>query len=577
MIKNICADELENVRTRLNRLYGPAKADTLTNRFVSLLGRYGIGYGRPQKPERWDEDTTLLITYGDMISEPGERPLQTLKKFVDEKARDAISAIHILPFSPYSSDDGFSVIDYREVDPALGKWKDIAAIGKEYKLMADLVLNHCSRKGPWFKNYAAGVAPFRDYFIEVDPNTDLSAVVRPRSLPLLSEVKTQQGLKHLWTTFSSDQVDLNFKNPDVLFDFLDILLYYISMGARIIRLDAIAYLWKAPGTPCIHLNQTHEVVKLMRSLLNMAAPDTVLLTETNVPHDENISYFGNSDEAHMVYNFSLPPLLLHALLNGTGKYLTRWAVEVSEPPAECTYLNFTASHDGIGVRPLQGLIPEKELTSLVEHVEKLGGQVSTKRNSDGTDSPYELNITYFDALGSPSQSGLNVQIQRFICSQSIAMALKGVPAVYFHSLVGTRNWTEGVEQTGRARTINRRKWDKRELDNLLADSGSVHAQVFHEYERRLRIRRQQPAFHPDATQQVLNFSDEIFAFLRETDRQSILCISNLTDRPQEISIDGHFAAIETTKPYTDLLSGQRYSGAVKQLQLQPYQTLWLTC
>lgn len=577
MIKNICAEELESVRTHLNRLYGPAKAETLTNRFVALVGRYGIGYGRPQKPVRWSEDTTLLITYGDMISEAGERPLKTLKKFIDEHARDAISAIHILPFSPYSSDDGFSVIDYREVDPALGKWKDIKAIGEDYKLMADLVLNHCSRKGPWFKHYAAGIAPYRDYFIESDPNTDLSAVVRPRSLPLLTEVKTQQGLKHLWTTFSSDQIDLNFKNPDVLFDFLDILLYYIAMGGRIIRLDAIAYLWKSPGTSCIHLKQTHEVVKLMRSLLNMAAPDAVLLTETNVPHEENISYFGDSNEAHMVYNFSLPPLLLHALLNGTSKYLTRWAVEVSEPPAGCTYLNFTASHDGIGVRPLQGLIPNNELENLVKHVKALGGQVSTKRNSDGSDSPYELNITYFDALGTPDQSGLNLQLQRFLCSQTISMALKGVPAVYFHSLVGTRNWTEGVEQTGRARTINRRKWDKRELEQLLADSSTIHAQVFHEYERRLRIRRQQPAFHPDASQQILNFSDAIFAFLRKTDQESILCLSNLSDKAESISIDGHFKSIETTRSYIDLISGQRFSGAVKQLELQPYQTVWLTC
>lgn len=577
MIKNICANELESVRKRLNRLYGPAKAETLTNRFVSLIGRYGIGYDQPKVPERWNEGTTLLITYGDMISEPGERPLQSLKKFVDEKARDAISAVHILPFSPYSSDDGFSVIDYREVDPALGKWSDIKEIGQDYTLMADLVLNHCSRKGPWFKSYANSIAPFRDYFIETSPCTDLSAVVRPRNLPLLTEVKTNQGLKHLWTTFSSDQIDLNFRNPDVLFDFLDILLYYISMGARIIRLDAIAYLWKVPGSSCIHLSQTHEVVKLMRSLLNMASPDAVLLTETNVPHDENVSYFGKSDEAHMVYNFSLPPLLLHALLNGTGKYLTRWAAEISDPPTDCTYLNFTASHDGIGVRPLQGLIPEEELNRLAKHVEELGGQVSTKCNSDGSESPYELNITYFDALGIPGQVGLNIQIQRFLCSQTIALSLKGVPAIYFHSLVGTRNWSEGVEQTGRARTINRRKWDRRELDERLADPGTSQAKVFHEYERRLRIRRQQPAFHPNASQQVLNFRDDIFSILRGTDQQQILCLSNLTDQPQQISINGQFAAIKSTKPYTDLLSGQRFNGAIKQLQLQPYQTLWLTC
>lgn len=575
MIKNLCANELDNVRRRFNRLYGPAKAETLTNRFVALIGRYGIGYGAQKKTEQWSEDSTVLITYGDTVTDPQKSPLQTLKSFLDDHMRDAISAVHILPFSPYSSDDGFSILDYREVNPDLGKWQDIEAIAQDYRLMADLVLNHCSRKGPWFKNYAAGVAPFRDYFIEMDDDADLSGVVRPRSLPLLTDVKTQRGPKKVWTTFSSDQIDLNFKNPDVLFDFLDILIGYINKGARIIRLDAIAYLWKAPGTSCIHLRQTHEVVKIMRCLLNMIAPDVILLTETNVPNNENVSYFGDSDEAHMVYNFSLPPLLLHAILNGSGKYLTNWASEVSNPPAHCTFLNFTASHDGIGVRPLHGLVPDLELQHLAAHTEKLGGKISTKRNSDGTDSPYELNITYFDALGEPDQTDINLQIKRFLCSQTIAMELKGVPAIYFHSLTGTRNWIEGREQTGRARTINRRKWDRAELEALLVNPNSDNGRVFNDYSRLLRIRRQQPAFHPDAAQRILDFGDRTFALIRESERQSILCLSNLTAKPYSITLNGQ-TIVKITRSYTDLLTGQRFSGAVKKLQLQPYQTLWLT-
>ena len=346
------------------------------------------------------------------------------------------------------------------------------------------------------------------YFIEVDPAADLSAVVRPRSLPLLTAVTTPAGKRLVWTTFSDDQIDLNFANPDVLFELLDILLFYISMGARIIRLDAIAYLWKRIGTPCIHLPETHEVVKLFRDFLELVAPDVLLLTETNVPQPENYSYFGNGDEAHAVYQFALPPLLLHALQSGTSKYLTAWASALPVLPAGCAVLNFTASHDGIGVRPLQGLLPDEEIRTLVERVRTLGAEVSTQRNSDGSDSPYELNITYFDAMrgnGDPDP----LHVQRFLCSQTIPMVLKGIPAVYFHSLTATPNDVEGVKRTGRARSINRRKWSQNELEDALKDEKSPAARVFREYTRLLQLRAQHAAFHPDGAQRILEYGRKL--------------------------------------------------------------------
>ncbi|MBT8042536.1 MAG: hypothetical protein KJN98_05150, partial [Pontiella sp.] len=383
------------------------------------------------------------------------------------------------------------------------------------------------------------------------------------------------GDEHVWTTFSDDQIDLDFSNPDVLFDFLDILLFYIANGATIIRLDAIAYLWKKIGTNCIHLPQTHEVVKLMRDLLDMVAPDVVLLTETNVPHTENISYFGKGDEAHMVYQFSLPPLLLHGLQTGNASYLTTWAASLNELPDQCTYFNFTASHDGIGVRPLQGIIPDDELNKLADRVKALGGHVSTKANSDGTESPYELNITYFDALGDDPEKVTDLHMARFLCSQTVAMELRGVPAVYFHSLTATRNNYAGVEETGRARTINRRKWQEDELEALLADRRSPAARICKEYLQRLHHRSQHKVFHPDASQQIIDLGPDWFVVERGWKNNRVLCISNFTDQYRELKVDKRLERLNHADSCSDILTGRRYMGQGKVIALDAYQTVWL--
>lgn len=571
LIKSICTTQLDRINARFNRLYGPKRARHCMERLVTMTGRYGIGYnGRPKKP-LWDEQTSVLITYADTVRREGEAPLSTLNQFAEHHFEGIFSGIHILPFFPWSSDDGFAIKDYRQVNDEYGRWSHIRHLGKRFDLMFDLVLNHVSSQSSWFKNYIEGIAPYRDYFIEIDPDTDLSATVRPRSLPLLTAFQRTGGIKHLWTTFSEDQIDLDFSNPDVLFEFLDILLFYISNGCTIIRLDAIAYLWKQPGTSGIHLEQTHEVVKLMRNLLDMIAPNVILLTETNVPHLENISYFGNGDEARMVYNFSLPPLLLHTLRRGNAEKLSDWAKTVCETPDGCTWFNFTASHDGIGVRPLTGLIPDEEIAALADEMKTLGGEVSTKRNSDGTDSPYELNITYFSAMG-----GDDHQTARFLCSQTVMLGLKGIPGVYFHSLTATPNDREGVDATGRARSINRKKWNADELEKALGGSNTT-ADVFREYRRIMKIRRKHPAFHPDAEQRVLDLGSGFFAFVRTAaGSQTVICISNVTAERQEVRLDERVPELDNAQPCSDLLGGTRYNGANKFIALDPYQTVWLT-
>ena len=398
-------------------------------------------------------------------------------------------------------------MDFFAINPELGSWEDVQAIGNDFELMFDYVVNHFSSRSQWFANYLAENPGYEDFAIDVDPATDLSLVTRPRSLPLLSEYEKQNGRKvNLWTTFSADQIDFNFKSLDVLERMVEVLLFYVQNGAMILRQDAIAYLWKEIGTSCIHLPRTHDMVKLFRAILDLVAPDVMIITETNVPHDENISYFGNGrDEAQMVYNFTLPPLLFYSFVNENCKVLTDWAAGLHLESPNNTFFNFTASHDGIGVRPLEGILPPKELDKLADVVKANGGQISYKRNPDGSDSPYELNITYMDAILASRDSE---NADRFLASQSIQYALPGVPATYIHSLLGSRNWTAGVQQTGRARTINREKLQIDQVLTELNDPASFRSRVFYPYLDLIKLRRAQKAFHPNAGFEILEIGSE---------------------------------------------------------------------
>lgn len=557
---------------RLTRLYG-SDADRCFERIRELAGRYCLPTTDRSEPI-WTERDVVLITYGDQIQQPGRSPLASLDDFLHEhRLSELIDTVHLLPFFPFSSDDGFSVIDYRQVDPRLGSWDDVGKLSQSCSLMFDLVLNHCSQQSAWFQHYLTGRDPYDKYFVEADPEADLSGVTRPRSTPVLTPFETSRGPRHVWTTFSSDQVDLNFANPNVLIEMLDILLFYVSQGARIIRLDAIAYLWKEIGTSCIHLPETHTVVKLMRDLLDEFAPGTILLTETNVPHEENVSYFGDGDEAQMVYQFSLAPLLLDAFLTGDTGGLSDWLSNLRPARPGTTFFNFTASHDGIGVRPLEGLVSRQRLNQLVEAVRARGGLVSTKRNPDGTDSPYELNVTYFSALGEPDGLSAELHARRFLTSQAIMLALKGIPGIYFHSLVGTPNDTQGVQQTGRSRSINRRKFADDELRHILEDEHSAQRQVFDGYRRLLRARISQPAFHPDAEQQLVDVGDSAVIAFRRTSldqSQTVLVLANVSDRPVTIDL----SPFADDRLQTNLLSGMPV--AQDRFEMEPYGSAWLS-
>ncbi len=562
------------IASLLIQLYGPGAAGVQAP-LDALLARH-IATHPPKAAARQRVPLTaadvMLITYGDQVREPGIPPLRTLAGFCERHLRGGVSAVHLLPHYPYTSDDGFAVTDYRAVNPNLGTWEDVAALGRSFDLMFDAVFNHLSAQSGWFQRFLADDPAFRDFFVTVEGNPDLSQVVRPRALPLLTEFASASGPRRVWTTFSADQVDLNVRNPAVLLALLDTLLFYVARGARFLRLDAIAYLWKEIGTPCIHLPQTHAVIQLMRAVLDRAAPETLLITETNVPHRDNLSYFGNgTNEAQLVYNFALPPLVLHALLRGNATHLAHWAAALRLPSDQVTFLNFTASHDGIGLNPVRGILPPAEIDFLVDRCQAHGGFISYKDNPDGSKSPYEMNIVYFDALSNAAAGEeLDVQVKRFLVSQAIMLALPGLPGIYVHSLLGSRNDREATLASGIPRRINRRKFLRAELERELTNANSLRHRVFAGYRRLLAARVRHPAFGPLAAQQVLQLPPTVFGLLRSTSDETLLALHNLTREPVSLRLP---AEANPRNGWRSLLAptATPFNSTVT---LAPYEVLW---
>jgi sucrose phosphorylase len=442
--------------------------------------------------------------------------------------------------------------------------------------MFDAVINHISTQSQWFRAFLNDDPKYREYFIIVEGNPDLSQVIRPRVSPLLTPFTTPSGEKMVWTTFSADQVDLNFKNPDVLLEVIDILIFYILQGAELIRLDAIAYLWKEKSSPSIHLPQTHRVIQLFRAILDEVAPHVILVTETNVPHADNISYFGDgTNEAQMVYNFALPPLVLHTIHTGNAEVISQWASGLKTPTSQTTFFNFLASHDGIGLNPVRGILSERAIEDLVAHSMEQGGFVSYKRNTDGSQSPYELNVNYFDALSHPDgNETIETQVNRFILAHAIMLSMPGVPGIYFHSLFGSRGWKEGVAITGYKRAINRQKLSRHELEKELSDPGSRRHLVFSRLAKLLRLRASQPAFHPNGETRVIEFGQSIFAIRRVAPhgREQALCLHNVSGKKIRVVID---SAIAGSGSVVDMFSEREIPGGRKSIQLMPYQFTWL--
>ncbi len=534
-----------------------SRDEDVASRFIEAIG---IGTGAlPDMQSRWSESDVALITYGDSIISGEKAPLQALTELVEGDLRDAISIVHVLPFSPYSSDRGFSVIDYFAVDPNLGTWEDMEKLGSSVSLMFDLVLNHCSAKSAWFQQFLACEAPGDTFVKTGNPTWDLADVVRPRSTPLLTPVETASGEQHVWTTFSGDQVDLDWSNPELVAEMFRIIDLYISKGARLLRLDAVAYIWKVPGTTSIHLPETHEMVKLLHTLLAVRAPEVSIITETNVPDRENRTYFGESDEAHLIYNFTLPPLAIDGVLNGRADRLVEWMAMAPAPPPGTTLFNFLASHDGIGVRPAEGFLDNDEIAALVELTHSRGGVHGTY-DRQGVPLPYELNVSFPDLFGGADDSHM---VDRILLLHTIVLALAGVPAIYINSLMATTNDLDTYESDGVRRSINRGRVDLSDVPN--PNNGTWQGRIFGGLIERAVLRRTHAAFHPDGAQ-MLRDLDGVLAIDRTSPdgMETITVLCNLTDQVRAISVEGVWHELRTETSGADTI------------ELAPYASAWLS-
>jgi len=556
----------------LTNLYGKDNVEPI----IHALGNVIKNYRQPvSETPPLTEKEIALICYGDSFQSPDRSHLQTLYYFLNRHLRETISIVHLLPFFPYSSDDGFSVIDYKLTNPDLGDWFDIDNLGDSYGLIIDAVVNHISSKSDWFQEYLKGNPKYKDFFIEVDPNTDLSSVIRARAHPLLTTFNRDSKDVHLWTTFSADQIDLNYQNPDVLIKMLDVLLFYASKSARIIRLDAIGHAWKKIGTSCLNLPGAHRLVQLFREVMNMVFPNVQLLTETNVPHKKNIQYFGDgTNEAQLVYQFALPGLVIHSFLNGNCIKLTEWAKTLTLDSATCTYFNLLASHDGIGIRPLLEILNDSEISNLTQTALNRGGFISYKKSGNTRQDPYELNITLYDILADPGQSE-EVNIRKFITAHAILLAMQGIPAIYYHSLFASSGDYDGIKKNGQDRSINRKKLNIDEIERELSSPLHRASKTLSEIKRLAGIRKLHPAFNPYSPQKIYSLSDNLFIIERiaRYDNERLLAIHNLSNDRVTFTIPNDII-INFTDSAQDLITGRNLK-LQTPIFIPPYGFTWL--
>ena len=565
----------KTIRSKLDNIYkiflSKRDIDYFENEIVQIIQQFNKK--NLKKKKSISEKTTLVICYGDSVYSEKKKSIKIFQSFFQKKLKNYFDTIHFLPFYPSSSDSGFAVKDHYKVENKLGNWLDIKNVSKSSDVMADMVINHSSARGLWFKNFLKKKDPGKDYFLTVNTKFNTSKVVRPRDHKLLKKIKIFKKSDYLWRTFSPDQIDLNFRNPSVLIQFIKIMIHLINNGVTIFRLDAIAYLWKENGSKCINLKQTHEIIKLLRNIINLLNVQTTIITETNLPEKENLSYFGKNDEANWIYNFSLPPLLIHAFLFENSSYLNKWSKNLPNTKNENCYLNFIASHDGIGMRPTEGLLNEKTLNNFLKRLKKNGSKFSYRKVQNKTKKVYEANITVFDALKKSDydQKG-EFYLERYISAHAIMISFEGIPAIYFNSIFGTSNDETKFIISGNNRDVNRYRWNLKNISNKLRNPKTKQSIFYNSICKLLNIRRKQKAFHPNAKRINMNFGSKVFGFKRisRDKKQTITCVTNLSSVTQKIKIKKNNQKIRN-------LMGSKIQIKNNQFVfLKPFETLWIS-
>ena len=564
----------KKISSILRTIYKPSlnerDIDHLKDQIIQIIKKFN--QNNSKKKLTISEKTSLVICYGDNINSNQKSSIQVFQNFFKKNLKKYFNAIHFLPFYPSSSDSGFAVKDHYKIEKRIGSWSDIKKISKSSHVMADIVINHSSARGLWFKNFLKKKRPGKDYFLTVNSKFNTSKVVRPRDHKLLKKIDIFGKSDFLWRTFSADQIDLDFKNPSVLLRFIKIMVHLVSNGVTIFRLDAIAYLWKKNSTNCINLKQTHEIVKLLRLISNLLNVETIIITETNLPEKENLSYFGKNDEANWIYNFSLPPLLIHAFLFENSSYLNKWSKKLPNAKFQNSYLNFIASHDGIGMRPTEGILNERSLNNFLKRLKKNGSKFSYRKVQNKSKKVYEANITVFDALKkSDADPNGKFFLERYIAAHAIMISFEGIPAIYFNSLFGKSNDEAKYVITGNNRDINRYKWSYENITKKLNNKNSKQSIFYQNLGKLLEIKRKQKAFHPNAKRLNINLGSKLFCFKRTSldKKQTIISITNCS------SVDQYPKLNKKYSKWKNIIN-PKINSLNKSFKLKPFETMWLS-
>lgn len=438
------------------------------------------------------KNNVQLITYADRL---GGGDLKTLHRLLKGPLAGLFGGVHILPFyyPIHGTDAGFDPINHMMVDPCLGNWADVKALGKDVDLMADLIVNHVSAQSPQFLDYSekGEASAYNGLFLtmgSIFPNgateADLLNIYRPRpGLPFSYTILKNNQKRLLWTTFSKEQIDINVTDPQGKGYLQSVLQTLHDNGIRTVRLDAVGYAIKKPGSSCFMIPETFAFIEYLAN--QSAVLEIEILVEIHSHFHRQIEIAKQVDR---VYDFALPPLVLHAIFNHTARYLKQW-LEIS-PRNAITVLD---THDGIGVidvgadntdsqsRP--GIIPPEELDTLVEkiHTNSNGqSRLATGIAASNLDL-YQVNCTFYDALGRNDRD--------YLLARAIQFFAPGVPQVYYVGLLAGENDMSLLAKSGVGRDINRHYYTPEEIDR------AIQRPVVQSLFELIRFRNRHPAFN----------------------------------------------------------------------------------
>ncbi len=401
------------------------------------------------------QNKVQLISYPNSLG----NNLKDLYYVLETYLKDYIGGIHILPFYPSSGDRGFCPLTHLFVEEEFGTWNDIKKIAKEYDLMVDLVINHISIESKYFLDYLekGKDSKYSGLFLSMAnvfpkgkvKKRQLDKIYRPRpSVPYYPITFADGSTKHLWTSFNSDQIDLNWNNEITFKIMEEFLLKLVDNGAKIIRLDAVGYIIKKLGTNSFFLPEVYDIIDNLKE--SVKDKDIKFLPEVHKDYILQLEIAKNSD---YTYDFSLPPLILYSMHFMDFTALKTW---IKIRPIN--QINVLDTHDGIGIVDVDGQLKKRQIQKLKEKLYMIGGNAALRASGENSQNldVYQINATFFSALSNDENA--------YLFSRAIQFFIPGIPQVYYVGLFAGVNDIELLSKTNIGRDINRHNYTLKEIE-----------------------------------------------------------------------------------------------------------------